>query len=126
MSQGGQNPDGWFARSSLGSAVNALLSRFEYQTITLADAGKAAISDTAAVHSQVTIHDTDNDTSATFYLQGGGNAAVELGETGTDYGTTEDNDGTTNVYWDAGSSRYELNNETGGEVTYEVVHTRVP
>jgi len=126
MPQGGQDPDGYFARQSLGSSVNALLSHLETQEITLADSGKAAISDTAVVGSKATIFDTDNNTAATFYLQGAGNAAVEASETGSDYGTTEGNDGTTNVYWDSGNSRYEINNETGGEVTYKVVHIRRP
>lgn len=126
MTQGTGKPDGFFARADLGSAANALLDHVEYNTVSLDDAGKAAISTTDVVEGLALVIDETNNTQGAFFLQGAGNAAVEFGETGTAYGTTEDNDGTTNIYWDAGNSRYEINNETGGTVSYRVILLRTP
>jgi hypothetical protein len=88
----------------------------------VADAGKVAISEVDAALGYALIQDVTNDTSAMVYLGGGANTVEILHDSGSgnNYTTTEDNDGTTNVYWDAGNSRYELNNETGGSVTYAV------
>lgn len=126
MAQGGQNPDGFFARSQLGADVNALLSRLEFQSITLGDTEKAAISATDAVMGTFFVHDTTNDTSGVYALQGDGNAATNVSAAGGTYGTSEGTDASINVYWDAGNSRYEIENQTGGEATFEVIAVRVP
>lgn len=125
--------DGEFSRARTGSTVKETLvnisnitDRISYKSHTLADSGKAGLVDTDKPSGLALVIDTDNNTQAAFFITGGGNSVSELGETGTDYGTTEDNDGTTNVYYDSTNSRYELNNESGGEVTYEVIMLRVP
>lgn len=53
-----------------------------------------------------------------------GDYTVKAFDQSTSFTTTEDNDTTTNVYWDSGNTRYELNNETGGEATYETILVR--
>lgn len=125
--------DGEFSRATTGQTVKETLvnvsnitDRIEYKSHTLSDSGKAALVDTDKPSGLALIIDTDNNTQAAYFIQGGGNAVSELGETGTAYDTTEGSDGTTNIYYDSTNSRYEINNESGGEVTYEVIMLRVP
>lgn len=91
-------------------------------TGSLADTGKAQLSRDAEALGYVMIQDVTNGTSAMFFLGGVGQTVEKIHDTGTNtnYTTIEDNDGTTNVYYDGTNSRYEINNETGGSATYSV------
>lgn len=120
---------GFWARASLGekirqniSDVKSLLRGRNTETVTLSDQGKAGLNDEDAVNKVATIVNTDDNTSAIVHLQGGGNSVSILAQSGATFGTSEDTDAQTNVYWDSGNSRYELNNENGGERTYEITY----
>lgn len=124
--------DGEYARKRLGSwlstnwgDLDTVLGRFEREEHTLSDTGKASLFGGNAVHAMgVVINEDDNDIGA-FFFQGDGNAVVELGETGAAFGVgSEGTDAQTNLYWDSGNTRYELENQAGGEKTYEVISLR--
>lgn len=88
----------------------------------IADGGKAALLSVADVPTGLAIViDRTNGTVAAFELDGPNTAAVEVYDPGTVYTTTEDSDANTNVYYDAGNTRFEINNETGGAVDYSVI-----
>lgn len=127
MPQGGQDPDGWYARQVLGRSVNPLLAHFEYTTITLADGEAAALSDDVVL-GVAHIFDRDNDALAVADLLGGANSvSLDRSAGSTTFAAAANGtDGQVNVYWDAGAGQYELNNETGGEVTFEVLIVRGP
>ena len=120
---------GEWARQRLGNKIRSNISDIKSffrgrntETITLADAGKAALNDGDGVNKVATIVNTDDNNAAIVHLQGGGNAVTILSQTGSSFGTSEDTDAQTNVYWDSGNSRYEINNEQGGERTYEITY----
>lgn len=54
-------------------------------------------------------------------LQGGLNNTEILAQSGSDVTTTQDNDGTTNIYWSSANSQYEINNEAGGQKIIVVI-----
>lgn len=55
-----------------------------------------------------------------FTLKGGYQAVNEVQDEDTQFSVTKDNAGTTNVYWDAGTSTYRLQNKETGTHTYRV------
>ena len=89
----------------------------------LADHGKVQLGITAADAAIVFIQFAN--ITAIYELDGSSHTVRELVDPTTLFTVTEDNDGTTNIYWDAGNSRYELNNETGTTFTYNVWLFRV-
>ncbi len=98
----------------------------ESNELTLADAGKGQlVAGDANAHALVLIFDQTNTTFAMYLLDGGDNSVSEIHDPSTSYTPTEDNDTTTNIYWDAGNSRYEINNETGAQATYTAWVLRV-
>jgi len=120
---------GNWARQRLGNSIRSNISDIKSlfrgrntETITLGDAEKAGLNDEDAVNKVVTVVNTDDNTSAVVHLQGGGNSVSILAQSGSTFGTSEDTDAQTNIYWDSGNSRYELNNEKGGERTYELTY----
>lgn len=120
---------GKWARQVLGdkirqniSDIKSLFRGRNTESATLSDTNKTGLNDGDAVNKVATIVNTDDNTSAVVHLQGGGNAVSILAQSGSTFGTTEGNDGTTNVYWDIGNSRYELENQKGGERTYEITY----
>lgn len=80
----------------------------------LSDTGKNALAGGEAVQTTITVINTSDNTVETFTLHGSGNAVTQHGIDTTNFGTTEGNDGTVNVYWDSTNSQYELNNKEGG------------
>ena len=87
--------------------------------VTLADHGKAEIAQDSFVGYAFV---ASSSSYAAIYAINGLNATVaEVNDPGTLYSVTEDNDGTTNIYWDAGNARYEINNEEGASRDYYIV-----
>lgn len=120
---------GEYARQKLGSEldtnwtdINDLNRGRNTESTTLSDTAKFGLNDEDAVNKIATIVNTDDNTSAIVHLQGGANSVSILVQSGSTFGTTEGNDGTTNIYWDSGNSRYELENQKGGERSYEITY----
>lgn len=65
--------------------------------------------------------DSSVGTGATFYIAGTNNTVSERDDPYGQYSPTLGGAASTNVYWDAGTSRYVLQNKTGGSMTYTVV-----
>lgn len=65
--------------------------------------------------------DSQIGTGATFYLAGANNVVSERDDPYSHYHTVKDTAGYTNIYWDAGSSRYVLQNKTGVSKAYTIV-----
>lgn len=65
--------------------------------------------------------DSQIGTGATFYLAGTNNVVSERDDPYSHYHTVKDTAGYTNIYWDAGSSRYVLQNKTGVSKAYTIV-----
>lgn len=106
---------------SLTNDLDSLLRGRNKESHTLADAGKAGLNGGAADETVVAhIINVDDGESASVLLDASNDAAKIQSQTNSTFGTTEDNDTTTNVYWDGDNSQFELNNETGGEKTYDV------
>lgn len=55
-----------------------------------------------------------------FILNGGGNNTVEVSDPGAVYSITAGTASSTNVYWSAGNTRYEIENKTGATRTYDI------
>ena len=64
--------------------------------------------------------DNNIGTGATIYLAGGNNVVSERDDPYGHYTVTVGSVGYTNVYWNAGTSRYRLQNLTGGSRTYTI------
>ena len=125
MAQGGQHPDGYFARAELGADVNTLLSRLHYDSVSqLADTNFTQLFGGSEVHGIGAVIDETNDLAALVEFQGDGQGVAILAQSGTHFGTTQGNDGTVNVYF--GSGEYRLENQSGGAADFEVVTLRGP
>lgn len=124
--QGTGRPDGNFARRALGRAVNAVLDYFQHdeEYVGVADTNNATIHGGAEVLSLVLVIDKTNDTLALYEVQGATGGTSLLVSGAGSYGTTQGTDAQTNLYYD--TDHYELENQTGGEVDYEVFSIRVP
>jgi hypothetical protein len=88
----------------------------------VADTGTVQLSRDAEALGYAMVQDVTNNESMMVWLAGS-RQTVEIihdSSAGDNFTQTEGNDGTTNVYYDSTNSRYELNNETGGTVTYAV------
>lgn len=86
----------------------------------IGDTGKVQLSRDARPQGYAMIQDVTNDQSAMVYLGGAADTVEILHDSGAgnEFTTVEDNNGTTNIYYDSGNNRYEINNETGGSATY--------
>lgn len=125
MPQGGQDPDGFFARAELGATINPLLSRLHYEEHTgIADTNSVNILGDGEVHGIAAVIDRTNDLTALVEIQGDGGGTAILAQSGTHFGTTSGNDGTVNVYYD--TDHYELENQSGGSADFDVVTLREP
>jgi len=82
------------------------------------DHDKVAIGLTDADTALIFIYSPSTSYWACYLLNGGYHTTTEIFDPSNKYTVTEDNDTTTNIYWDAASARYELNNETGGVARY--------
>lgn len=85
----------------------------------LADITKVALADVNGL--VIVINETEG-TVGMFEFDTVNNAVVEISDVSTTYTTTEDNDTTVNVYWDAVNARFELNNERGAARTFKVFY----
>jgi len=86
----------------------------------VADTARVAISRDALVQGYAMVQDVTNGATCLVYLGGPANEVEILhdGGAGVNFTTTEDNNGTSNIYYDATNGQYELNNETGASATY--------
>lgn len=126
MVQGSDHPDGHFARRGLGADVNALLDHFERKTITLGDTESAALSDDV-VTGHAHIYGQGNDSVVVVSLLGDANGVSIAHQAGSaTFGTSSGTDNQINVYWDSGNSQYEIENQSGSELTFEVLTIRGP
>lgn len=90
------------------------------EATSIADGGKTQLSRDAQAQGYAMIQDVTNNNSMMVYL-GGSAGVVEIlhdSGSGDNFSTVEDQDGTTNIYYDSTNSQYELNNETGASATY--------
>lgn len=88
----------------------------------LADGGKAQLVSHAATPTGFcVVINTITAEIATFELDGSNGTVTEISDPQTSFTTTEDSDTNTNVYHDAGNSRFEINNEEGDTRTYHVL-----
>jgi len=86
--------------------------------LTLADHGKAEIAQDSFVGYAFI---ASSSSYPALYVINGLNATVaEINDPGTLYTVTENNDTTTNIYWDAVNARYEINNEEGASRDYYI------
>lgn len=88
-------------------------------TVTLADGGKARIAGQA--YTGLAIISSTSSYSAVYAINGLYGTVTEISNPGAGYTTTEDNDTTTNIYWDVGNVQYEINNEDGVSRDYWVI-----
>lgn len=125
MPQGGQEPDGNFARAALGKAVNAVLSRFHYETHDgVADTNAVTVLGGDEAHAVAAVIDKTNNLAALVEVQGDGGGAAILAQSGSHFGATLGADGTVNVGYD--TDHYEVENQTGSDADFEVVSVRTP
>jgi hypothetical protein len=88
----------------------------------VADGGKVQLSSEVTPLGYAMIQDTANNESTLVYLAGAAGSVEILHDSGNgdNFSTVENQDGTTNVYYDSSNGQYEINNETGGAVTYSL------
>lgn len=126
------DPDsGEYARIRLGdwlssnwSDLDTILGRFEREEHTLSDTNSTALFGGNAVHALVAILNEDDNNAALVWLQGGGNAVTIINDHATAFSTSSGTDTSTNVYWSSSNTQYELENQEGGERTYEAIALR--
>jgi hypothetical protein len=75
---------------------------------------------TNAVQGILTVLEVTNGNYAMFTLRGGTNSTQEITDPSGVFTGTAGTPASTNVYWSAGNTRYELQNTTGGTVTYRL------
>jgi hypothetical protein len=68
----------------------------------------------------------NEDVSAIFALKGATGATLEVSDPDGHYSVTQGTASSTNVYWNAGTSRYRLENKRGAEVTYSIFRIGTP
>lgn len=89
-------------------------------SITVAAAGLASLGPTG-VTSILMISDSIG-VNAIFMLNGGNNSTYEVSDPAGQFSITAGTASSTNIYWSAGNSRYELQNNTAGTLKYVVVY----
>jgi len=123
---------GHWARQTLGrdmrdnlDALDTILGRFDREEHTLADTETAAIAGGEAVLARAFLFDGSNDDVADCFLRGDGGEVAGMSTTNGAFDSIggQGTDGQTNVYWSG--SQYEIENQTGGDVTYEVMLVRL-
>lgn len=62
----------------------------------------------------------DGGVNAIYLLQGGNHATFEMSDPLNKFSTSAGTATSTNIYWSAGNSRYELQNNTGGTQSYQI------
>jgi hypothetical protein len=124
--QGTGRAAGNFARRALGIVVNTILDHFQHseELPTLADTENATLFDGEEVTGVAVVFDTTNDTVALVEVQGSTGGATVLASGAGSYGTSSGTDAQTNVYYN--TDHYEIENQTGGDVDYQVLTIRVP
>lgn len=108
--------------NDLTDDLDTVLGGRKFETFTVADAGKVTIHGGERTKTVVaTIINKEDGEAATALLDADNEAVTIISQTASHFGTTEDNDTTTNVYYDSGNTRFELNNEAGAERNYVVI-----
>jgi hypothetical protein len=62
----------------------------------------------------------DGGVNAIYLLQGGNHATFEMSDPLNKFSNSAGTATSTNIYWSAGNSRYELQNNTGGNQSYQI------
>jgi len=88
------------------------------ETITLAAAGTQGLGANTMAGILIVTDSTYN--SAIFHLDGTGTTVTELHDTNTAFSTTASTASSTNIYWSAGNSQYEIENNTGAQASYRI------
>lgn len=106
-------------RASAAAMLNGMTAHQYAQNLVsnLADHGKTQIGLAADDWAFVFIL-CSNGQNAIYALNGGGHTVNEISDPSGTFTTTEDNDTTINIYWDAGNARYEINNEYGSSQSF--------
>jgi hypothetical protein len=101
-----------------GNSLNDDQAEFRMRDLgTVADGGKVALDpDSLGKSNAIILIAAGNGDHALVATRGGNDNVSILAQVGSNWSTTEDNNGTTNVYFDSGNGRYELNDEGGGTI----------
>lgn len=88
---------------------------------TISDGNKAALNPNADDFSgAILIYEPSSSVFGFLGIDSASSAVNIVAQNGSNITTSEDNDQTTNVYWDSGNSRFEINNEEGGGRRYRI------
>ena len=113
-------------RASAGvfPSYGAGTAQFQARDITsLANGGTAQLVNASGDEfGMVLIFNANNGQMAFYTLRGGAHATQEVSDPGAVFSPTSGTGSSTNIYWSAGNSRYELQNNTGGTATYRVIY----
>lgn len=107
-----------------GIADAATAPKFGMRTLTLANGATAALDNiaagSAALLGMALVNSPSEATSALFFFRGGSNATQEVADPTNVYSATAGTASSTNIYWSAGNSRYEIQNNRGAARTYHI------
>lgn len=92
-------------------------------TLTMANASIFQFSAAAAFAGLVIVVNTTNGGAGLFMC--GGGVVAEVADGSSTYSVTKDTGSSTNVYYDAGSGQYLMQNNTGGSRTYHIFTIRM-
>ena len=92
-------------------------------TLTMANGNTFQFSTTSAFSGLVIVINTTNGGAGLFML--GGGVVVEVADGSSTYSSVKDTGSSTNVYYDAGSGQYLMQNNSGGSRTYHIFSIRL-
>ena len=91
------------------------------RTITVANNAVAQLLDVASAYTMCMIFATDA-SAATYFTRSGVHDTQEINDWAAVYSVTAGTASSTNIYWSAGNSRYELENKRGLTLTYYIYY----
>ena len=91
--------------------------------LTIANTFVFQLSDASAFSGLVILNNATDGGGAVFMCSGG--TVVKMADGNSVYGTTKDTASKNNLYYDAGSNEYRLQNNTGGSRTYNIFSIRL-
>jgi hypothetical protein len=105
--------------SSLVPGTGTRIKAFQF---TLANGANVQIvSDEAKPNAVVLVMNISDANAAQYYLRGGWNGVAEMSDYAGDFSPTSGNAGTTNIYYDTGTTSYRLQNNNGTPMWYNVI-----
>lgn len=121
---------GRFARQRTGkdyrsniNDLDTILGRFEREEFTVSNTNKQKISGGEQVLAKAIVIVEDDNEVGEFAFEGDGNNVQEVSDPNSNFGTTSGSGNNHDVYND-GNNEYVVENQSGSEVTYEVILIR--